>query len=69
MEDPTKDQEPSLEDYLVLKEYEYVFREFPGLPLKRDIEFYIEFIPGVSLVSKAPYRMITPNIKDLQMQL
>jgi hypothetical protein len=28
MEEPTKDKEPSLEDYPVLKEYEDVFGEF-----------------------------------------
>jgi hypothetical protein len=26
-------------------------------------------VPGVSLVSKTPYRMITPKLKELQMQL
>jgi hypothetical protein len=39
MEEPTKDKEPSLKDYLVLKEHEYVFGKFPGFPLKRDIDF------------------------------
>jgi hypothetical protein len=29
MEEPTKDEEPNLEDILVMKEYEYVFGEIP----------------------------------------
>jgi hypothetical protein len=32
MEDPMKDKEPRFEDYLVLKEYEDVFGDFPGFP-------------------------------------
>jgi hypothetical protein len=48
MEEPTKDKEPSLEDYPVLKEYEDVFGEFLGFPPKRDIDFSIDLIPGAS---------------------
>jgi hypothetical protein len=67
MEDPTKDKEPSLEDYLVLKEYKDVFGEFLGFPPNRDIDFSIDFMPRVSLVSKNPYRMSTLELKELQM--
>jgi hypothetical protein len=55
---------PSLEDYPVLKEYEDVFREFPGFPPKRDIDFSIDLIPRASPVSKTPYRMSTPELKE-----
>jgi hypothetical protein len=51
---------PSLEDYLVLQEFKDVFQEIPGLPPKRDIDFSIDLVPRVSLVSKSPYRMSTP---------
>jgi hypothetical protein len=54
MEEPIKDKDASIEDYRVLKEYEYVFGELLGFPPKRDIEFSIELIVGVSLVSKTP---------------
>jgi hypothetical protein len=37
MEETTKDKVPNLKDYLVLKEYEDMFRELPGLTPKRDI--------------------------------
>ena len=50
-----------LEDYYVLQEFrDFFLDEVPGLPPKRDIDFTIELVPGVALVSKAPYRMSTP---------
>jgi hypothetical protein len=69
MEEAMKDKEPSLEDYLVLKEYQDVFEESLGLPPKRDIDFSIDLIPGASPVSKTPYKMSRPKLKDLQMHL
>jgi hypothetical protein len=67
MEDPMKDKEPSLEDYPILKEYEYVFREFLGFPPKRDIDLSIDLMPGATPVSKNPYGMSTQKLKELQM--
>jgi hypothetical protein len=49
-----KDNEPSLEDYPILKEYEYVFEDLVGFPPKRDIDFSIELIPGASQCPKIP---------------
>jgi hypothetical protein len=69
MEEPKNDNEPSLGDYLIWREYEDVFREFPGFLQKRDIDFSIDLMHGASLVSKNPYRMSTPELKELQMQL
>ena len=43
--------------------------EIPGLPPKRDIDFTIELVPGATPVSKAPYRMSTPEMLELKMQL
>ena len=65
MEDPIKDKDPSLEDYLVLKEYEYVFEEFPGFSPKRDIDFSIDLMPGVVAVSETPYKMSIAEQKEL----
>jgi len=67
MKDPTKDKEPILEDYLVLKEYEDVFGELLGFPLKRDIEFYIDLMSRFSPMSKNPCIMSTLELKELQM--
>jgi hypothetical protein len=52
MEEQTKDKEPNLEDYPILKEYEYVFGEFRILPPKRDIDFFIDLMPTTGLLKK-----------------
>jgi hypothetical protein len=59
----------NLEDHEVLKEFKDVFQEVLGLSLKRDINFSINLMPGATPVSKAPYRMSTPELKELQLQL
>jgi hypothetical protein len=51
----------------VLTEFKDVFKEVPGLPPKRDIDFSINLMPGAAPVSKAPYRMSTPELKELQL--
>ena len=43
--------------------------EIPRLPPKRDIDFTIELVPGAAPVSKTPYKMSTPEILELKMQL
>ena len=43
--------------------------EIPVLPPKRDIDFMIELVPGAAPVSKAPYKMSTPKMLELKMQL
>ena len=59
-----------LEDYPILQELRDVFpNEIPRLPPKRDIDFTIELVPGATSVSKTPYRMSTPHILELKMQL
>ena len=66
----SRDETPMLEDYQVLQEFIDVFPdEIPGLPPKRDIDFTIELVPGVAPVSKTPYRMSTPEMLELKMQL
>ena len=66
----TGDEIPRLEDYQVLQEFKDVFpNEIPGIPPKRGIDFTIELVPGVAPVSKTPYRMSTPEMLELNMQL
>jgi hypothetical protein len=50
MEETPKDKVPNLEDYAVLKEFEDVFKEVPGLPPKRDIDFSINLTRSSSSV-------------------
>jgi hypothetical protein len=68
MEETPRDKVSYIEYYAVLKEFEYVFKEIPGFPSKRDIDFSINMIPRETLVSKNPYRMSTPELKELQIQ-
>ena len=64
------DENPRLEDYLVLQEFKDVFPdEIPGLPPKWDIDFTIELVPGIAPVSKTPYKMSTSEMLELKMQL
>ena len=66
----TENENPRLEDFHVLQEFRDVFpNEIPGLCPKRDIDFTIELVPGVAPVSKTPYRMSTPEMLELKMQL
>jgi hypothetical protein len=64
MEETMKDREPNLEDYPILKDFEDVFEEFLGLPPNRDIDFSIDLILGAAPVSKNPYKMSTPELKE-----
>jgi hypothetical protein len=59
MEETPKDKASNIEDYAILKEFEYVFKEIPRLPPKRDIHFSIDLVLGATPVSKTPYRMST----------
>ena len=59
-----------LEDFHVLQEFRDVFPdEILELHPNRDIDFTIELVPGVALVSKTPYRMSTLEMLELKMQL
>ena len=64
MEEAPKDKVPNLEDYAVLEDFEDVFKEVPGLPPRRDIDFSINLMPGAAPVSKIPYRTSTPKLKS-----
>jgi hypothetical protein len=65
-----EDDRPSLEDHPILRDYRDVFpEEVPGLPPRRDIDFSIELAPGAVPVSRTPYRMSTPELVELKLQL
>ena len=69
MEEASRDEVLNLEDHKVLKEFKDIFQEVHGLPQKRDIDFSINLMPRATPVSKAPYRMSMPEMKELQLQL
>ena len=55
-----------LEDIPILKEYSDVFlEEIMGLPLKWELDFTIELVPGAVPSSKAPYRMNILELNEL----
>jgi hypothetical protein len=60
VEEASKDEVSNIGDHAVLKEFEDVFQEVPELPLKRDIDFSVNLIPGAAPVSKVTYRMSMP---------
>jgi hypothetical protein len=63
-------KELKVEDHPVLWEFKDVFpEEVPGLPPKRDLDFSIDLMPGVVPTSKVPYRMSTPELVELKVQL
>jgi hypothetical protein len=65
-----KDDRSSLEDHPIIREYRDVFpEEVSGLPLRRDIDFSIELELGAVPVSRTPYRMSTPEIVEIKLQL
>ena len=65
MEEETKDKVERIEDHLVLKYFEYVFREIYGFTPKRDIDFSIDLVPGDTPMSKTAYIMGTLELKEL----
>jgi hypothetical protein len=69
MEEAYKDKVPNMEEHAVLEYFEDVFKEVPGLPPKRDIDLSINLMHVATLLSKTPYKMSTPELKELQMHL
>ena len=41
-------------------------KDLPGLPLDREVEFAIDLLPGITPISKAPYRMAPTELKELK---
>jgi hypothetical protein len=59
-----------LEHLSVVKEFAYVFpEELPGMPPERELEFTIDLKPGTEPIARTPYRMSTPELQELKMQL
>jgi hypothetical protein len=44
-------------------------KKYHNYPPKRDIDFSVNLMLGAAPASKTPYRMSTPELKELQMQL
>ena len=60
----------SLQDIPVVCEYPDVFpEELPGMLPVREIDFFVELVPGTAPVSRAPYRMSASELAELRKQL
>jgi hypothetical protein len=54
----------------VVEEFMDVFpEELPGMPPKREVEFYIDLIPGTAPIAKRPYRMAPTELAELKLQI
>jgi hypothetical protein len=69
MEETRKDKVSNIKYCVILKKFEDVFKEIPGLTPKRDNDFSINMMPKETPVSKTPYQMSTPELNELKMKL
>jgi hypothetical protein len=54
----------------VVRDFPDVFlEELPGMPPNREVEFFIDLLPGTAPISKRPYRMLVEELKELKKQL
>jgi hypothetical protein len=59
-----------LEHLPVVREFVDVFpEELPGMPPERELEFTIDLKLGTEPIARMPYRMSTPELQELKMQL
>jgi hypothetical protein len=59
-----------LEKLLVVREFADVFpEELPGMLPERELEFTIDLEPGNESITRNPYRMSTPKLQELKIQL
>jgi predicted aspartyl protease len=54
----------------VVRDFPDVFpEELPWMPPEREVEFVIDLLPGITPISKRPYRMSIEELKELKTQL
>jgi hypothetical protein len=54
----------------VVEEFMDVFlEELPGMSPEREVEFYIDLIPGTAPIAKRPYRMAPTELAELKLQI
>ncbi|GKD98360.1 putative reverse transcriptase domain-containing protein [Tanacetum coccineum] len=70
LKEETEASEKQIEDVPVVRDLPKVFPEdLLGLPPTRQVEFYIELIPGAAPVARAPYHLAPVEMKALAEQL
>ncbi|XP_059650519.1 uncharacterized protein LOC132296326 [Cornus florida] len=58
----------TIEQLSTVSEYADVFRDIPRLPPRRAVDFCINLTPGISPISRAPYRMAPVELSELKKQ-
>jgi hypothetical protein len=59
-----------LEHLLMVREFADVIpEELPRMPPERELEFTLDLKPGTEPIERTPYRMSTPELKEMRMQL
>jgi hypothetical protein len=54
----------------VVEEIMDVFpKELPRMPPEREVEFYIDLLPGTAPITKRPYRMAPTELEELKLQI
>jgi hypothetical protein len=54
----------------LVEEFMDVFpEELPGMPPEREVEFYIDLIPGTAPIAKRPYHMAPTELAELKLQI
>ncbi|GKB34647.1 putative reverse transcriptase domain-containing protein, partial [Tanacetum coccineum] len=65
-----KSKKKQLQDVPIVKKFPEVFPEdLPSLPHTRQVEFYIDLVPGAAPVARVPYRLAPSEMKELADQL
>nr|GFC51477.1 putative reverse transcriptase domain-containing protein [Tanacetum cinerariifolium] len=65
-----KSKKKRLENIPIVRYFPEVFPEdLPGLPSTRQVVFQIDLIPDAASVTRAPYRLAPPEMKELSEQL
>nr|GEV57924.1 reverse transcriptase domain-containing protein [Tanacetum cinerariifolium] len=65
-----KSEEKRLGDVPIVRDFSKVFlKDFLGLPPTRQVEFYIDLIPGAAPVARASYQLAPSEMKELAEQL
>ncbi|GJZ09778.1 putative reverse transcriptase domain-containing protein, partial [Tanacetum coccineum] len=66
----TQKSTPCLDNITVVREFHDVFQEeLPSIPPERQVEFYIDLIPGSTPIAKTPYRLAPSEMQELMKQL
>ncbi len=61
---------PALRDIPTVCDFPNVFpNELPGLPPEREVQFEINVMPSMDLISITPYRIAPAELKELKVQL